>query len=430
MGRDRTPWTDPGWRVSRLSIVGGVLASAVLALSACGGAAATATPSGAAATAVTMAGSFADLPFTLTMPDGWAFGTQKDVASELAALEQSDTADAGKLREILAQAPTFTSEFVAYDVASNDSFTPNVSCNTLDRGNMSPADALAEGQAQNVAGLSQLPGIIGTPTADRMVLPVGEAVRVRWRATIATSGADVSSIGYLFVAGPTVYTCVFSAGTPTIATHEPEWEAILRSFAAKPSASVAATTPSADASACPTPAAGIFPHQAPELEGALPSLVTAQPLIRWSVRGRCWLEEVFSDPARIDPFVAQFTTPGNPHPIDDANLVYGVAGRSIDTDPPSIIYAAVRPANDDEIGLVLYLLIGGAGFHDIAAATDLTHYQSQTIAGRPVYVGTTDMLTQDTHQRGRPYLYQTDRYMFLVITDDDAWAADAISQLP
>ena len=53
-----------------------------------------------------------------------------------------------------------------------------------------------------------------------------------------------------------------------------------------------------------------------------------------------------------------------------------------------------------------------------------------TIAGKQVYVGTADMLAQDTHQRGRPYLYQTDRYVFLVITDDDAWAAGAIGQLP
>ena len=40
------------------------------------------------------------------------------------------------------------------------------------------------------------------------------------------------------------------------------------------------------------------------------------------------------------------------------------------------------------------------------------------------------MLVQDEHQHGRPYLYQTDAYMFLLITDDDSWATDAIGQLP
>ena len=194
-----------------------------------------------------------------------------------------------------------------------------------------------------------------------------------------------------------------------------------------PSSSAAVTT---TASTCSLASSGVFPHQAPEIEAILPASVAGRPLTRWSVRGRCWLEQVFSNQAAIDPFVAQFKTSANPNPIDDTNLVYGIAGRSIETDPPFFVYAAVRPANNDEIGLVLALLFGGAGFHDIAGATDLSHYKAQTIAGKQVDVGTADMLTQDTHQRGRPYLYQTDQYMFLLITDQDAWAADAIGQLP
>jgi hypothetical protein len=378
-----------------------------------------------------MAGSFADLPFALTMPDGWVFGNPKDVAAGLAALQKSDTADAKKLQELLAQSPTFTSEFIAYLVGSPDAFTPNISCNTLDRGSLSVADTLAQGQVQNVDARAELPGIIGKPTADRMTLPVGETVRVRWQWKEATSGADLTSIGYLFVAGPTVYTCVFSAGTPTVATHEPEWEAILRTFAAKPSASPSTAPSEGSAVACPAPASGTSPHQAPEVEGILPSIVAGRPLTRWSVRGRCWLEEVVDTPAHIAEVVAEFTTSSNPDPIDDTNLVYGVAGRSdTKTDPPYFVYTAVRPPNNDEIAFVLFLLFGGAKFHDIEAATDLTHYRAQTIAGKQVYVGTADMLAQDTHQRGRPYLYQTDRYVFLVITDDDAWAAGAIGQLP
>jgi len=377
-----------------------------------------------------MAGSFAELPFSLTMPDGWVFGNPKEIAAGLAALQKSDTADAKKLQALLAQSPTFTSEFIAYDVGSSDAFTPNIGCNTLDRReDLSVADTLAQGQVQNVAAIAEVPGIIGKPTADRMTLPVGEAVRVRWQWKDAASGTDAASIGYFFVAGPTVYTCVFSAGASTIATHEPEWEAILRTFAAKPSASPS-TGPSGAAVACPTPASGIFPHQAPEIEGILPSIVAGRPLTRWSARGRCWLVVEASDATKIDLFTAQFKTTSNPNPIDDTNLVYGVAGRSIDADPPFFVFAAVRPANSDEIDFVLYLLFNGAGFHDIAGASDLTHYQAQTIAGKQVYVGTADMLTQDTHQRGQPYLYQTDQYLFLIITDQNAWASDAIGQLP
>ena len=129
--------------------------------------------------------------------------------------------------------------------------------------------------------------------------------------------------------------------------------------------------------------------------------------------------------------MAAATTPNNPNPIDSTQLVHGVAGRSDKkSDPPFFVFAAVRPANDDEVQLVLLLLFGGARFHDIAGASLLSFYQQATIAGKEVYVGTLDMLDQDTHQRGRPYLYENDQYMFLVITDDDAWAADAIAQLP
>ena len=46
------------------------------------------------------------------------------------------------------------------------------------------------------------------------------------------------------------------------------------------------------------------------------------------------------------------------------------------------------------------------------------------------YVGRPDMLRQSEHRRGSPYLYQTDAYMFLLITDDEAWAEDALQQMP
>ena len=52
------------------------------------------------------------------------------------------------------------------------------------------------------------------------------------------------------------------------------------------------------------------------------------------------------------------------------------------------------------------------------------------MAGKEVYVGATDMLEQTDHQHGKPYLYQTDATMFVVITDDAAWAEEAFEQLP
>ena len=200
------------------------------------------------------------------------------------------------------------------------------------------------------------------------------------------------------------------------------------------SPSLATTSSEASAStatACPVQGSVTHTHQAPEIEAVLPAIVRGRPLSRWSVRGECWLELALGTPSEIEAFVAPFRTTSNPDPVDDTRLVYGVAGRSDTTaDPPFFVFVAVRPNENDEIGLAMSLLVGLAGFHDIAAAIDLSNYDQTTIAGKEVFVGTTVMLDQNGHQQGRPYLYQNDRYMFVVIADDSAWAAEAIGKLP
>jgi hypothetical protein len=55
---------------------------------------------------------------------------------------------------------------------------------------------------------------------------------------------------------------------------------------------------------------------------------------------------------------------------------------------------------------------------------------TRTIAGKTVHVGSADMVEQVDHQRGIPYLYQGDGYVFLVLTDDPAWAEEALAALP
>jgi hypothetical protein len=173
-------------------------------------------------------------------------------------------------------------------------------------------------------------------------------------------------------------------------------------------------------------------HQAPELEAQLPASVGGRALATWSLRGRCWLELALNGgPSDIDAFVAKFETANDRQLIDLAHLDYAVAGRS-DTkaDPPFFVFAAGRSRDDDEVRLATVLLFGGASFHDIATAGDLSLYERRTIARKDVYVGNTDMLGQTEHQRGRPYLYQNDDAMFLLITDEERWAEDALSQLP
>jgi hypothetical protein len=160
-------------------------------------------------------------------------------------------------------------------------------------------------------------------------------------------------------------------------------------------------------------------------------LLQGRSLARWSLRGRCWLQVALTAKAGgVDDFVKTFETPDGP-PINLDNLAYGVAGRSdTSTDPPYFVWVASRPVDEDEIGLALFLLLGGAGYHDVAAGDDLRNYEQQTIAGKDVYVGTEGMVNQDEHQQGQPYLYQTDDYMFVLVAADDAWVADAIGQLP
>jgi hypothetical protein len=173
-------------------------------------------------------------------------------------------------------------------------------------------------------------------------------------------------------------------------------------------------------------------HQAPDLEAVLPTTVGGRPLAIWSVVGRCLIEIAFALPDdQIDALIGKLGAGTDAQRVDITHLTYAVAGRSdTTTDPPYFVFAVGRPQKDSEIGAAMELLFGLIGFTDIKNAPDLTRYQERSIADHTVYVGDAGMLKQDEHQRGRPYLYQTDDALFLVVTDDEAWAKDAISQLP
>jgi len=198
-------------------------------------------------------------------------------------------------------------------------------------------------------------------------------------------------------------------------------------------------SPSSRVTVSSTPAAescsgtsALLLHQAPELEAVLPTSVQGRSLARWSVRGRCWPERALQGgTAGVDDLVERIETPGGA-PINLDNMAYAEARRTdTSTDPPYYVSIATRPLLDeDEINLTLILFFGSASYHDVAAGIDPQNYKQRTIAGKEVLVGTEDMLDQNDNQRGRPYFYETIDYMFFLITDDDAWAADALGQLP
>jgi hypothetical protein len=189
-----------------------------------------------------------------------------------------------------------------------------------------------------------------------------------------------------------------------------------------PSSAMPLTTPS-PAARCGPQSAGS--HQAPELEAILPEEVAGRQLARWSLAGRCWLEMTLSDEAALQGLLASVGT------IDFDRLRFAVAGRTdTQADPPYFVFAAARPHEANEADLATLFLLGGAGFVDPVGAMSLDGYAERTLGGKDVSVGQSDLLDEDEHQRGRPFLYQTDDWMFVVVTDDEAWAADALAQLP
>jgi hypothetical protein len=193
------------------------------------------------------------------------------------------------------------------------------------------------------------------------------------------------------------------------------------------------TIPAASVAAdCIFPVSLVAQHQAPGLEALLPARVGGRDLFTWSVRGRCWLEMAYGGtPTNIDALLADVDADDPSQKFDVTHLAMAVAGRS-DTkaDPPYFVFGMERGDSDEEIMFGLGVLLGGAGYLDPVGGSELSRYQEETISGKQVYVGETAMLRQDEHRRGRPYLYQTDDELFVVITDDDAWAAEALAQLP
>jgi len=111
--------------------------------------------------------------------------------------------------------------------------------------------------------------------------------------------------------------------------------------------------------------------------------------------------------------------------LDD--VVQATAGRSAPGDPPSLVLAFRIPeAARDLLG---GYAVAAAGF---TRDTDQWDVVDQFVGGKPVSVGPTDLLVQSEHQRGRPYLYGSTALgtSFIVITDDEAWAEEALLALP
>lgn len=164
------------------------------------------------------------------------------------------------------------------------------------------------------------------------------------------------------------------------------------------------------------PLASQPPHQAADLEALLPSRVSGRPMTRWSLIGRDYFAYVGTDAAALDAAESDLAAAGLS--IDD--VAWAVDGRSSESDPPYFVFALRFTGID-----VSTLTTDAALDHPEAGK-----FTTESLGGKTVKRGTIAMIDQTAHVHGLPYLYSSGDVRYIVVTDDPAWAADALRQLP
>lgn len=164
-------------------------------------------------------------------------------------------------------------------------------------------------------------------------------------------------------------------------------------------------------------------HDAPDLEATMPTTVASRPLVIWSVAGATMWDALGG--ARVRSAVGSELEGAGISP--DA-IAMAVAGRQNMRDPPSIVWAlrfgdhpaASLPPAATALAMDVMRVDANQG----------ENWQDATIGDKKVLVGNHKMVHQDRHHRGKPYVYLGAAAIYGVIADDEAWAAEAISQLP
>jgi hypothetical protein len=232
-------------------------------------------------------------------------------------------------------------------------------------------------------------------------------------------GAQVSSV--LSATGQGLGTPAPSRAVPTARATPGMTTAPLVTPAPMPSD---AATPEGTDAPLPSGLTGL-PHQATDLEALAPRTVNGLPLTTWSVKGDGWLEMAGLSAAESLSLRQEVAEAGGS--IDD--FAESISGRtSVENDPPYFVYLFRLPGPGAAVDAALPLVIGTAGWK---AGLEPDKFQTRTVGGKEVYVGTEDMLEQSEHQKGRPYWYEMDaQTLAIVITDKEEWAIDALGQLP
>lgn len=180
--------------------------------------------------------------------------------------------------------------------------------------------------------------------------------------------------------------------------------------------------PNGSFASCPDE--GVLQHADPELEALLPKTVNGRELTIWSVSGWCWVDMAYPSDAAFARAASGIDEEG----VRAGDLAMAVAGRS-DTqqDPPYFVFA-VRGSDQNTNAVAIVLLFGGLGADPAELAAD-ANWEAKVVGGKDVQVGAETLVEQSEHQKGRPYVYETDDYLYVVLSDREEWAADALHQL-
>ena len=160
-----------------------------------------------------------------------------------------------------------------------------------------------------------------------------------------------------------------------------------------------------------------LPHDAPDLEAMLPTMIAGRQLAIESYHGALMVTCVNGGTAAdVEAFATAMATEGLT--LDDISLA--VAGRSdVNNDPPYLIFA--------------YRITGHPG-NEWPPATGLDHpeaaaFQPAETGGKQVLVGDAAAVDQTDHAHGFPTVWDSPTVHYLVVTDDTAWAEEALSAL-
>ena len=176
---------------------------------------------------------------------------------------------------------------------------------------------------------------------------------------------------------------------------------------------------------CDVAGNGDYPHNAPALEAVLPKTVAGRDLTIWSVAGWCWVLIGVGAEA-----LAQFRPIASAESIQIETMQYALAGRSnTEDDPPYFVHVLRYPEDQTTNEFAIYLFWGSIGVLD-PESLDLFALTSQVVGGKEVLYAPPELLDQSEHSRGGAYLRDAGDYLFAVLTDDLAWAEDALTQLP